>query len=194
MKKLLIGIAITVFLIIFGWVTSYTTLVDTREDVRVSWGKVQSALKRRTDLIPNLVRTAQGYAKHEKSIFDAITQARDRVTAVNMKDIELDPVRQKQLLEAQGQLTAALGKLIALSESTPELKADKVFINLQFELAGTENRINAERIDSQKKTGAYNKARLGFFSRIVASTYGFTEISYYDAGPAAEIPPTVEFN
>ena len=127
------------------------------EEVKAAWAQVENQYKRRADLIPNLIATVKGYAKHEKDVLTEVTKARSRVANMTIpKDILTNPVAFKKFQEAQGQLGNALSRLLAVSERYPELKADKNFLALQSQLEGTENRIAVARRDYIEAVKKYN--------------------------------------
>ncbi len=127
------------------------------EEVKAAWAQVENQYKRRADLIPNLIATVKGYAKHEKDVLTEVTKARSRVANMTIpKDILTNPIAFKKFQEVQGQLGNALSRLLAVSERYPELKADKNFLALQSQLEGTENRIAVARRDYIEAVKKYN--------------------------------------
>jgi len=158
--------------------------------VQEAWAQVDVQFQRRADLIPNLVSTVKGYAKYEEQLFSSVTEARAKVGQVSFAGIENDPLKQKQLLEAQAGLTSALGKLIAVAENYPTLRASEQFSRLQDELAGTENRISVARRDTQRATRDYNNS----VSTFPGNLFGFPKKEFYTAETAsAAVVPTVQF-
>ena len=144
-KGLIIGI-IAVIVIIGAWAASaYNSMVDVQEKATTELANVQSAYQRRADLIPNLVETVKGYAKHEQETLENVINARSKATQVTLDAATLTPEKLKEFQEAQGELGSALGKLIAIQENYPDLKANENFQQLQVQLEGTENRINEAR-------------------------------------------------
>jgi len=190
-----IALGIIVVALLFTW-SSYNGLVNRDEAVNSGWSEYQNQIKRRNDLIPNLVSTVKGYAAHESGVFEQVTEARAKVgQAVNIDVAKLanNPMLQKKLLEAQQSLNASLGRLIAVAENYPQLKADQVFLKLQDELAGTENRIAVARGRAIKATQDFNRYRRGFPTNIVAGVTGFERKQYYEASAEEQRVPTVDF-
>ncbi len=176
--------------------SSYNGLVGSDENVSGAWSEVQNQLKRRNDLIPNLVSTVQGYATHESEVFSQVTEARAKVSqavTIDASKLADNPRLQKQLLEAQQSLNASLGRLIAVAENYPQLKANENFLGLQHELAGTENRIGVARGRAIDATKSYNKGIRMFPTIIVARLGGFTAKEYYEATEAEQQVPEVRF-
>lgn len=191
--KWILGILAGVLLISFF---IYNNLVSADENVNSGWSEVQNQQKRRNDLIPNLVKTVEGYAGHERSIFKEVTEARAKVTqAINIDASKLanDPALQKQLLDAQQNLNNSLGRLIAVAENYPQLKASENFLQLQNELAGTENRITVARGRAINATRDFNKSVRMFPSNILAGLFGFTAKNYYEAPENEQKVPVVDF-
>lgn len=162
----------------------YNSMVSMREDVDAKWAQVQNQLQRRNDLIPNLVETAKGYAQHEKDVFEAVANARSRLLAAGTRDDQI---------EAANQVTGALGRLLALSEKYPELKANEQFNRLSDELSGTENRIATERMRYNDTVKDYNAYIKGFPRMLYAGSFGFTAQKYFEAAPEAQQVPKVDF-
>lgn len=164
-------------------------LVWLDEQVNESWGQVQNVYKRRSDLIPNLVNTVKGYAKHEAAVLEEVTQARARVGEVRVQG----PQDLQKFDQAQAQLGGALSRLLVVAERYPELKANQNFLELQSQLEGTENRITVERMRFNQATRAYNTYVRRFPSSLVASFRGFQQRPYFAAEPASQQAPNVEF-
>lgn len=162
----------------------YNSMVSMREDVDAKWAQVQNQLQRRNDLIPNLVETAKGYAQHEKDVFEAVANARSRLLAAGTRDDQI---------EAANQVTGALGRLLALSEKYPDLKANEQFNRLSDELSGTENRIATERMRYNDTVKDYNAYIKGFPRMLYAGAFGFTAQRYFEAAPEAQQVPKVDF-
>ena len=189
-------IAIVVVLVgIVGWgISQYNGLVTQEQNVEKAWSQVESDYQRRADLIPNLVHTVKGYAKHEKETYEAVTNARASVGQVKIDASNLTQQQLQQYQQAQGELGTALGKLIAVSEAYPELKANENFIALQQQLEGTENRINVSRKDFNNAAQQYNTQLKRFPVNIVAGMFGFQAKPYFQAAAGAEKAPTVSFD
>lgn len=191
MKKnhlILIGIAV-VAIVIFGWVKStYNGMVGVEEETTTALANVQSAYQRRADLIPNLVEVVKGYAAHEKETFESVVNARAKATSIT-----LDADNIEEFQKAQGELSSALGRLIAVGEAYPELKANENFRELQVQLEGTENRINEERNKANLKIQDYNIAIRRFPSNMLAGMFGFEKMNKFEAEAGAEKAPQVKF-
>lgn len=182
-------IALVAILLIGGlWVAGgYNTLVakDTQVELRAS--NIQSQLKRRADLVPNLVATVKGYAKHESGVYADIAQARSRLLAA---DVTRNP---QEAAAANAAMTGSLGRLLALAENYPQLKADQNFIRLQDELTGTENRINYARLEYNNAVQDYNMSVRTFPNSVVAGITGFSRKAPFVATEAEQATPKVEF-
>lgn len=190
----LVAIGIVVLLLVAGTLTTYNGLVAKDEAVSTSWGNVQAQYQRRSDLIPNLVSTVKGYAKHESQTLENVVTARAKATQVTVEAEELTPEKMKQVQAAQGELSAALGKLLAISESYPELKANENFSELQAQLEGTENRINESRLKYNNAVQEYNVSVRRFPANIVAGMFGFEKKTMFEADATAQEAPTVNFD
>ena len=163
---------------------SYNRLVGMREGVDAAWAQVENQLQRRNDLIPNLVEVTKGYAAHEKEIFEAVANARARLLGAGTRDEKID---------AAAGLEGALGRLLAIAERYPDLKANTQFAKLSDELAGTENRIAVERMRFNDAVRAYNTAQRTFPTSLWASWLGFTPAKYFEVPPGAKEVPKVDF-
>jgi LemA protein len=197
-KTLLVVLA--VILVIGGGAWSffggnYNKMVAMDEEVKGQWGQVQNVYQRRYDLIPNLVATVKGYAKHEENVFVEIAEARSKAGGVmNVSDEVLnDPESFKKFQKAQSELSGALQRLLVVTENYPQLKADENFMALQNQLEGTENRITVERQRFNEVVKTYNVFIKQFPRAIVANMSGFREKAYFAADEAAEKAPTVSF-
>ncbi len=178
-------IVLAVVVLIAGWtVGQYNGLVGINEDVNGKWAQVDTQLQRRSDLIPNLVNTVKGYAAHEEGIFTNVAEARAKLAGAQTVG---------EAAEADGELTQALGRLFAIAENYPLLKANENFRALQDELAGTENRIATARRDYNGSVQAYNARIRTFPTNVVAGVFGFDEREYFRAAEGAQTPPTVQF-
>ena len=194
-KKNLILLAVGGLLLIcvFWSFSTYNSLVGQDEVVTTAWGNVQTQYQRRSDLIPNLVSVVKGYAKHEKETLDAVVSARARATQITVSADGLTPEKLQQYQQVQGQLSAALGKLLAVSESYPNLKANENFSELQAQLEGTENRISESRTRYNKAVQGYNISVRKFPRNIVAKMFGFAPKAKFEAAENAQNAPTVNF-
>lgn len=171
----------------------YNGLVTKDENVKNKWGVVQSSYQRRADLIPNLVATVKGAANFETETLEKVIQARASATQIKVDASDLSPEKIQQYQAAQGQLSQALGRLLAVSESYPDLKANANFQNLQAQLEGTENRINVARNDFNEAVNGYNSSVRAFPTNIVAGIAGFKQKGYFEAAAGAENAPQVKF-
>lgn len=191
MKKW-IWIGVVAVVAIYFYAT-YNGFVTKEEGVKGAWANVEAQYQRRSDLIPNLVNTVKGYAAHETKTLSDVTEARSKATSINLSVAELTPERLKEFQQAQAQVQSALGRLIAVSENYPELKASKNFLELQAQLEGTENRITVARKDFNEMAQAYNVAVRRFPANLVAKMFGFDQKPYFEAAEGAEQAPKVEF-
>ena len=193
LSKSLIGI-IAAVVIIGGWaVSAYNGMVGEQEKATTAFANVQSAYQRRADLIPNLVETVKGYASHEKETLEGVVNARSKATQMTVDPENLTPEKLQEYQKAQGELGAALGRLIAISESYPDLKANENFRDLQVQLEGTENRINAARNKFNEVVQQYNVVIRSFPKNILAGLFGFDKMSKFEAEAGAEKAPQVKF-
>ena len=174
-----------IVLVVLGVIAIYNGLVQKRIHCQEAWSQIDVQLKRRYDLIPNLVETVKGYASHEKETLEGVIQARNRAIAAGGV---------KEQAEAENMLSGALRQLFALSESYPTLKANENFASLQEELTSTENKIAFARQHYNDSTAVYNTARLKFPSNIVANMFNFEEREFFELEDAAmREAPKVEF-
>ena len=174
---------------------TYNTLVQKDEVVEEAWGNVETTYQRRADLIPNLVSTVQGAADFEQSTLTEVTEARARATSINLTADDLDdPAAIQRYAEAQQALSGALGRLLAVSENYPELRATEAFRDLQVQLEGTENRINTARRDYNAAVRDYNTSVRRFPANIVAGITGFDRRVPFEAAEGAEDAPNVDFD
>lgn len=180
-----IAIIAIVLILAFTLIGSYNGLVNMEETVNSSWSQVQNMLQRRADLIPNLVETVKGYAAHEKAVFDSVNQAREQLLAARTAG---------EAATADQALNSALGRLLAIAENYPELKANQNFIALQDELAGTENRIAVARRDYNNAAQQYNARIRRFPTNIIAGLFGFERKEYFEAQESAQTVPKVDFS
>lgn len=196
MKKGLIALVIlaVVAVALFGWVkNTYNSLVAGDEKVQAAWSQVENVYQRRADLIPNLVATVKGYAEHESSTLQAVMEARAKATQITVDASDLSEEQIAQYQAAQGELSRALGRLLAVSEAYPDLKANENFRDLQTQLEGTENRITVERQKFNEAAQAFNTAVRTFPANIVAGLFHFEKKGYFKAAEGAETAPKVEF-
>lgn len=195
MKKGTITIIIVaiVDIIAFWAISGYNSLVSMDENVSNQWANVETQYQRRADLIPNLVNTVKGYAAHEKETLEGVIAARSQATQIKVDPTDLTPEKLAEYQKAQGQLATALGKLLAITENYPDLKANQNFLELQAQLEGTENRINVARKNFNDSAKAYNTAIRRFPKNILAGMFGFDKRAYFEAAEGAEQAPQVQF-
>lgn len=192
MKTKLIIIGVFSLLAIY-FVATYNGLVSKNEEVDGAWQNVESDYQRRLDLIPNLVNTVRGYADFEKSTLQAVIDARSKATQVKIDAENLNAESLKAFQEAQGAVSSSLSRLLVTVEQYPNLKASQNFLELQAELAGTENRIKVSRNDFNNAVKTYNKSVKSFPSNLVAGMFGFEARDYFQADAGAEKAPEVKF-
>ena len=186
--KVLIGIGVVVVLVVFWFFGTQNNLVSLKEDVEMQQSQIETTLQRRSDLIPNLVATVKGYATHEEKVFTEIADARSKhAGSIESGDMEC-------IIEANNALDSALGRLLAISENYPDLKASEQFIALQDELAGTENRIAVARQYYNEKVRTYNTTVQSFPTSIVAGMTGYYPMQYFEADESSKEVPEVNFD
>lgn len=193
MKKSIIIILAVVAILVIWAVSVYNGLVTMDENVSGQWANVETQYQRRADLIPNLVNTVKGYATHEKETLEGVVAARSQATQIKVDAADLTPEKLAQYQKAQGAVTSALGKLLAITENYPDLKANQNFLELQAQLEGTENRINVARKNFNDAAQAYNTNIRRFPKNIFAGMFGFDKKAYFEAEEGSEKAPKVEF-
>lgn len=171
----------------------YNTMVKLDEQVKSQWAQVQNVYQRRADLIPNLVNTVKGAANFEQETLTQVIEARAKATSVNVDPSNLTPESIQQFQAAQGGLSQSLGRLLAVVENYPELKANQNFLELQSQLEGTENRITVERQKFNQVTQEYNAKIRSFPNNLTASMFGFENKGYFQAEAGSDKAPTVNF-
>jgi LemA protein len=191
-KGWIIVIALVVVVAIWAF-SGYNSLVKKEEAVKTAWAQVENQYQRRSDLIPNLVNTVKGYAAHESATLESVVAARSRATQMTVDPENLTPEAVAQYQEAQGQVGAALGRLIMLQENYPDLKANQNFMELQAQLEGTENRISTERMRFNEATNAFNVSVRRFPTSIIASMFGFERLPLFEASEGSETAPVLQF-
>ena len=173
--------------------STYNGMVEKEEAVRSAWANVETQYQRRADLIPNLVSIVKGYAQHEESTLKAVVDARAKATSVNITPDQLNEQSIAEYQKAQSAVTSALGRLIAVSENYPDLKANQNFMELQAQLEGTENRISVARKQFNDTTQLYNTSVRKFPANLVAMIFGFDQKPYFEADTSTSSAPKVEF-
>lgn len=187
-RSVLFGVIAVVILVAFWFFGTKNSFVSLKEDVEMQQSQIETTLQRRSDLIPNLVATVKGYATHEKEVFTEIADARAKLSgSIESGNIE-------SISEANNALDSALGRLLAISENYPELKASEQFIALQDELAGTENRISVARQYYNEKVKAYNTKVQSIPSSFIAGMSGYYPMQYFEADESAKKVPEVNFD
>jgi len=193
----IVGFLLLVVIIAATWIFgTYNKLVKSDENVNQAWSLVQDDYQRRSDLIPNLVETVKGYAKHEADVLEKVTEARSNATKVTMNitpQVLDNPQAFRRFQQAQDGLSSALTRLLAVSENYPNLKADQNFLALQSQLEGTENRIKVSRDRFNDAVQSYNVLVRRVPSSIIASFSGFHERPYFQAEQGAATAPKVQF-
>jgi len=186
-----LGVFAAVVVVVALWlIAAYNKLVRLRVDADNGWSQIDVQLKRRYDLIPNLVETVKGYASHEKETLDAVISARAKAVSVH----DASNAGAKEMGMSEGMLTQALGRLIAVAEAYPDLKANTNFLSLQEELSSTENKIGFSRQHFNDTVGRYEEARQSFPVNIVAGVFNFEKRDYFEiTEPAAKEAPKVSF-
>ena len=185
MKKILIALGIVVLIAIVSCIGLYNGIVSKHEIITAKWAQVENQLQRRNDLIPNLVNTVKGYASHEKTVFEEVTNARSQWAKAGSVD---------EKVKAASAIDAALGRLIMVAENYPNLKADQTFLKLMDELSGTENRIAVERMRYNEAVRDFNITVRVFPGNIVAGMFGYKPASeYFKAEENAKKVPEVKF-
>lgn len=186
-KKVLVVlgvVALVIVLLVSSVVGTYNSLVKLEADLESKQATISTQLQRRSDLIPNLVNTVKGYAAHEEEVYTAIADARSKLAGADSVE---------DLSEANGELSAAISRLLVVVENYPELKANENFIALQDQLEGTENRIATARNDYNEAAKTYNTKIRKFPSNIFAGMFGFEKADYFEADAGAEVAPEVSF-
>src|SRR6185436_20087848 len=180
-----LGVVIVLALLVGGMVMGrYNSIIQQNEQINNAWAQVENVLQRRGDLIPNLVETVKGYAAHEKEIFESVAEARSKLAGA---------ASPREAANANAGLTSALGRLLAIAENYPALKANENFIHLQDELAGSENRIATERMRYNEAVRGYNTMIKRFPANLIAGFFAFGEKDYFEATAESKEVPKVKF-
>lgn len=189
----LIAIVVIALVLVMGGCSTYNGLVGKEENVRNAWSQVEAQYQRRADLIPNLVNTVKGAANFEKETLTQVIEARSRATSINVNADDLSPEQIQRFQEAQQGLSTALGRLLAVAEAYPQLRATESFRDLQVQLEGTENRITVARNNFNNSVNTYNVSRRTFPANIFAGMFGFEQKGYFQAQQGADRAPSVQF-
>ncbi len=196
MKKIvtIIGVAFASLFMFTG--CGYNGIVSQKEAVEQQWANVENQYQKRADLVPNLVATVKGFAKHEEKVFTELAEARSKLGGTVSVDASItdDPEKLAQFQKTQRELGAGLGRLLALTENYPELKSNANFLDLQSQLEGIENRIATERKRYNDAVGAYNKSIQMFPSVITAKMFHFEKKAYFQAEEGTQKAPAVSFD
>ncbi len=180
-------------LLVFSMCGTYNKAVEKDEKVKKAWSQVENQYQRRADLIPNLVNTVKGYANFEQSTLQAVVEARANATKVTIQADELTPENIQKFEQAQGALSSSLGRLLAVAENYPDLKANQSFLGLQTQLEGTENRISVERKTFNEVVNEFNSYIRQFPTNLFAGIFGFSPKGYFQATAGSEKAPEVKF-
>ena len=187
-------IIIGILAILVLWVANvYNGFVAAEEEVESAWAQVENQYQRRADLVPNLVATVKGYAAHEQETLQGVVDARAKATQITIDPANATPEQLAAFQAAQGELSQALGRLMAVAENYPDLKANENFRDLQAQLEGTENRITIARQMFNETARAYNTKVRRFPNNIIAGIAGFEKKPYFEAEQGAQHAPKVEF-
>lgn len=193
-KWLIPGIIIGVIVLIAAVVVGgYNGLVGQREGVNKTFANLQSQYQRRADLVPNLVSTVKGAADFEQKTLTDVTEARARATNITIDPSKSSPEQLAEYQKSQGELSQALGRLLAVTENYPQLQAVQGFRDLQVQLEGTENRISVARNDFNEAASGYNARIQTFPTNITAGIFGFDKFAYFEADEGAKNAPDVKF-
>lgn len=180
-----IGAVVLVLIIASSLIGTYNNLVQMDTDVQAKWAQIDNQLKRRADLIPNLVETVKGYAAQEKSIMTEIADARARLGGATTPG---------EAAAADAELTGALGRLLVIVENYPNLKSDQNFRDLMYELTGTENRISVARKDYNETVQVYNVKVRSFPTNLIAPMFGFEKAEFFEVSESDKATPDVNFD
>ena len=197
MKTVLIVLGVIVLILVIGFASLfgvYNGFVTAEQSVNEKWAQVQNVYQRRADLIPNLVETVKGFAAQEKTVLEAVTQARASASGIKATpELLNDPVAFKKFQDAQSQLGGALSRLLVTVERYPDLKSNQNFLALQSQLEGTENRITVERMRFNEAVRDYNTKIKLMPGALVAGIMGFKAKVFFEAAPGSETAPKVKF-
>ena len=192
-KTTLIVIGAVAALLAVYCVSTYNSLAKAEQEVAGAWSNVEAQYQRRSDLIPNLVNTVKGYAAHESQTLEGVVEARAKATSITVDGANMSAEQMAAYVDAQSSITSALGRLIAVAENYPDLKANQNFLELQAQLEGTENRSAVERQRYNDIVKGFNQRVVTFPANIVASLFGFGKKEFFAAEPQAQSAPVVQF-
>ena len=192
-KTTLIVIGAVAALLAVYCVSTYNSLAKAEQEVAGAWSNVEAQYQRRSDLIPNLVNTVKGYAAHESQTLEGVVEARAKATSITVDGANMSAEQMAAYVDAQSSITSALGRLIAVAENYPDLKANQNYLELQSQLEGTENRIAVERQRYNDIVKGFNQRVVTFPANIVASLFGFGKKEFFAAEPQAQSAPVVQF-
>lgn len=178
------GLALIVLIVVVWFIGTYNSLVSTDQSVNEKWSQVENQYQRRADLIPNLVETVKGYAKHEATVFEEVTKARSQWASAKTPN---------EKIKAAGEMDSALSRLMVVVESYPQLKASDNFVALQAQLEGTENRVTVARMDYNTVVKEYNVKIKTIPTSIVAGIYNYNDKPFFEAEKGSEKAPKVNF-
>lgn len=193
MNKILWGVAAVVAVIVLWVFGSYNSIVALDQTVKTKWADTEGQYQRRLDLIPNLVSTVKGAANFEQGTLTQVVEARAKATQVVIDPNKLDAASLQKFQDAQGAVGSALGRLLAVSENYPQLRATENFRDLQSQIEGTENRITVARKDFNDAVKSYNTRTVQFPGNVIAGMFGFEQKAYFTATTGAEKAPVVAF-
>lgn len=189
----IIIVIIVLVLLASAGIRANNNMVAMEENVSTAWSQVENQYQRRMDLIPNLVSTVKGYAEHESTTLQEVVEARSKASAATIDPNNLTPEAMQNFMNAQGELTQALGRMMVTVERYPDLKANENFLALQSQLEGTENRISTERMRFNEVAREYNTYIRKFPNNLFAGILGFDQKTYFESTPGAERAPEVQF-
>jgi LemA protein len=179
--------------LVFWVIGAYNGMVGKDQNSNEAWANVESSYQRRNDLIPNLVNTVKGYATHEQETLTKVIEARASATQVKVDPSNITPAQLQQFQQAQAGVSSALGRLLAVAENYPDLKANQNFLDLQSQLEGTENRINVARNRFNETVRDYNGTVKRFPGNLFAGMFGFQPKAFFEAQEGADKAPEVKF-
>jgi LemA protein len=193
LKSLIFNLAFILLAAVSLSSCGYNDMVTKQEAVNTSWAQVENVYQRRADLIPNLVNVVQGYANHEQQTITAVIEARSKATQVKIDPSNMTAEQLKQFQGAQDNLSSTLSRLMMVTEAYPNLKANELFLNLQTQLEGTENRITVERQTFNTTVQDYNTFIKRFPNNFLSGWFGFQPRPYFEAKAGSDVAPKVEF-